>query len=203
MKVLVVSLTYGNRPVDILNGNLIRAGYDYIHEEVCTEGIANALNDGIDLMKHHDVDAVAFLANDIIEPDNWLAAKVYALQAYPNSGIVASTIHAPVDVIKNEMIIGNWLIARDTVENIGYFQESMFPYGPIDLDYCDRCWAAGFNTYYVINCHAHHVGSHATGDEYGYNKEAMVAKHWPQYVEDRKAYHSKTKELKVERNGNA
>lgn len=203
MKVIVISLTYGNRPKDIIEDNLKRAGYEFIHYEVCTEGIANALNDGIDLMKEHDADAVAFLANDIVEPDNWLAAKVYALKAYPNAGIVASSLHQKVDVVRNEMIISNWLIARDTVENIGYFQESMFPYGPIDLDYCDRCWAAGINTYYVINCHAHHVGSHATGQEYGYNKEEMVQKHWPKYLEDRQGYYSKTKELKIERHGAA
>lgn len=197
MKVLVISLAYGNRPVDILNGNLIRAGYDYIHEQVCTEGIANALNDGIDLMKEYDADAVAFLANDIREPDNWLALKVAALQSYPNAGIVASSIHAPVDVVRNEMIISNWLISRDVVESIGYFQESMFPYGPIDLDYCDRCLAAGFNTYYVIGCHAVHEGGHATGDEYGYSKEAMVQKYWPEYVANR------GKQIKVERHGNA
>lgn len=180
MKVAIILLTYGNRPKDIQEMNLSKAGYlNTCTFEVNREGIANALNDGIDLMIENNCDAVAFLSNDIIEPQDWLIKKVEALRTYPDAGVVASSIHEPQTAIKSELIISNWLLARSTVEKIGYFNESMFPYGPIDLDYCERCFYAGLKTYYVINCHSVHNGDHATGDEYGWDKGALVGKYMP------------------------
>ncbi len=93
---------------------------------------------------------------------------LYALEFYPDAGIVASSLDRARRGIKSEHIISNWLLSMKVVERIGIFNESMFPYGPIDLDYCERANLAGFNTYYVMDCLAEHVGSHATGDEYGY-----------------------------------
>lgn len=176
MKVAVISLTFGNRPTDILIQNHLKAGYDYKGENVCVEGIANALNDGIDFMKYIGADAVAFLANDIIEPPGWLHKKVEALKSYPDAGVVASSIHEVETEIRPQLIIGNWLISKETIDKVGYFNESMFPYGPIDLDYCQRCAAAGIKTYYVKYCLALHQGSHATGNEYGWSKDEAVAK---------------------------
>lgn len=195
MKVLIVGLTYGNRPLDILLKNLETAGYPFNLTFVSMEGIANALNEGI--YRAEGFDAVAFLANDIVEPENWLLKKVEALQTYPNAGIVASSLHHPVTEIQNEHIISNWLVGRNVIDAIGLFNESMFPYGPIDLDYCERTWVAGFNTYYVKGCHAVHIGSHATGDEYGWNKSELVSKYWGQYVEDITAYRNGTKNIKL------
>lgn len=67
------------------------------------------------------------------------------------------------------------------------FHDSMFPYGPIDLDYCERTWLAGFDTYYVLDCVAKHLPSQIP-DEYGYSKQAMVDKYTPMYLENRKGY---------------
>ena len=195
MKVLVVQLTYGNRPLNILVDNDMKAGYPATFVQVCTEGIANALNEGIAYMQENDFDAVAFLANDIIEPQDWLLKKVEALQSYPAAGIVASSLDYERISVVHEMIISNWLISKAVVEKIGYFNESMFPYGPIDLDYCQRAWKAGFGTYYVQNCLALHIGGHAEGNEYGYDKAALVAKYHNQHIEDVKGYQSGTKEI--------
>ena len=178
MKVIIIGLTYGNRPKDIIFDNLNRCGYPHEYAEVNCEGIANALNEGIDLMTGFD--AIAFLANDIIEPNGWLRKKVLALNEYPNAGIVASSIHQEQTKIQSELIISNYLISRKTIETIGYFNEQMFPYGPIDLDYCDRCHAAGISTYYVMHCHATHIGDHATGNEYGWDKGKAISQ-TPQY----------------------
>lgn len=179
MKVAIIQLTYGNRPLDILKDNCLYAGHWNKHYySVCTEGISNALNDGIDIMKAGNYDAVAFLANDIVEPADWLAKKITALQTYPYAGIVASSLDCSRNTINNELIISNWLIPKTTIDKVGYFNESMFPYGPIDLDYCERCYAAGLKTYYVMDCLAQHVGSHATGNEYGWSKDEAVAAGW-------------------------
>ncbi len=178
MKVITIGLTYGNRPLDIIRDNLSRAGFYTTHTFVNKEGIANALNDGLDLMLKTGSDAVAFLSNDIEEPNNWLHKKVQALLEYPDAGAVASSIHEVETEIRSQLIISNWLVSREAVNRVGYFQESMFPYGPIDLDYCQRLWAAGLKTYYVKDCLALHNGSHATGDEYGWNKDELVAAGW-------------------------
>lgn len=196
MKILICSLIYGNRPHDILESNLRRAGCPYDHVNINTEGISNALNDGLDLAIIDDYDYIGFLANDIIEPDNWLLKKVEALQTYPFAGIVASSLGEVRRAIKSEHIISNWLIDIKLVKEIGYFNESMFPYGPIDLDYCERANIANFNTYYVMDCMAEHIGSHATGDEYGWNKAEILTKNWAAHENDIRSYRNGTKNIK-------
>lgn len=197
MKVLIVCLTYGNRPHDILLSNLQRAGMSFEVTFVNMEGIANAMNEGLERGK--DFDAIAYLANDIVEPDNWLKLKVEGLQTYPDAGIVSTSVQGMRHNIQNECIIGNWLVSSDLIKNIGYFNESMFPYGPIDLDYCQRAWVAGFKTYYVPACVALHSNPHAVGNEYGWDKSELVRKYWPQHVEDIRGYQNGTKNVKYEK----
>ena len=195
MKVLVVGLMYGNRPKDVINDNLVKAGYPFDFTIVNTEGIANALNDGLDLAIDCEYDAIAYLANDIIEPQDWLKKKVEALQTYPKAGIVASSLDEEHKGIRSQHIISNWLVSMKLVDQIGIFNESMFPYGPIDLDYCERANIAGFNTYYVMNCLAEHLGTHATGDEYGWNKADLITKNWDSHVKDLQGYRDGTKNI--------
>lgn len=197
MRVLIAGLTYGKRPFDIIQHNLSNTGYSYNFKNFNTEGIANAMNEAIDIAGVDGYDAIAYLANDIIEPDNWLAKKVEALQTYPDAGIVSSSLDRARRGIKSEHIISNWLLSMEVVKKIGIFNESMFPYGPIDLDYCERANLAGFNTYYVMDCLAEHVGSHATGDEYGYNKTELLQKNWAQHEADIKGYRNGTKNIKL------
>lgn len=197
MKILIACLVYGTRPRNVLKENLLKAGYDSDIISIDKEGIANAMNEAIDMAGVDKYDAIAYLANDIIEPNNWLAKKVKALEAYPDAGIVASSLDHPRSEINSGHIISNWLLSMKVVEKIGIFNESMFPYGPIDLDYCERANLAGFNTYYVMDCLAKHVGGHAEGTEYGYDKNEMVKKYWPQHVEDVKSYRDGTKKLKL------
>lgn len=196
MKILICSLVYGNRPTNIIESNLRRAGIEYKHAIINREGISNALNDGLDLALIDDYDYIGFLANDILEPDNWLAKKLEALQTYPFAGIVASSLGEVRRAIKSEHIISNWLIDIKLVKEIGYFNEGMFPYGPIDLDYCERANIANFNTYYVMDCKAYHIGSHATGNEYEWNKAEIINKNWKQHEADINGYRNGTKKIK-------
>lgn len=197
MRVLIAGLMYGKRPEDIIIDNLDKAGYSFNYYSIVTEGIANALNEAIDIASIDGYDAIAYLANDIIEPDNWLAKKVEALQTYPDAGIVASSLDHARRGVNSEHIISNWLLSMKVVEKIGIFNESMFPYGPIDLDYCERANLAGFNTYYVKDCLAEHIGSHATGDEYGYNKIELLKKNWAKHEADIKGYRNGSKSIKI------
>lgn len=197
MRVLIAGLVYGTRPLYQIGLNMGKAGHPFDYISINTEGIANALNEAIDIALVDEYDAIAYLANDIIEPDNWLAKKVEALQTYPDAGIVASSLDKARIGVKSEHLISNWLLSMKVVEKIGIFNEAMFPYGPIDLDYCERANLAGFNTYYVKDCLAEHVGSHASGDEYGYNKTELLKKNWAQHEADIKGYRDGTKKLKI------
>ena len=201
MKLLINCLVYGNRSRDVIEHNLQNSGSPdsrYVETEIDfinIEGIANALNEGI---KNYDqYDAIAFLANDIVEPVNWLAKKYDALKTYHNAGIVASSLDFERKEIKNDHIISNWLIDTKLISKIGKFNESFYPYGPIDLDYCERTWIAGFNTYYVIDCLAYHKDNNAIVNEYGWNKSELVAKYWKQYEDDKIAYKDGSKNIKL------
>lgn len=195
MRVLICCLTYGSRPFDILHKNLESAGMDYQVKFINVEGISNALNDGLDQII--DFDAIAFLANDILEPNEWLVKKVKALKTYPEAGIVASSLDHERTFIESNFIISNWLMSRQVIDAVGIFNEDYFPYGAIDLEYCQRAWMGGFKTYYVMNCLAYHDGSHASGNEYGYNKEEMVSKYWAKYTNDIESYRDGSKHFKI------
>lgn len=195
MKILINCLTYGNRPLEIIFNNIDRKGFDCDVRFVNVEGIANALNEGIEDYKKYD--AVGFLANDIHEPNDWLAKKVEALFTYPDAGIVASSLDAERIYLQSELIISNYLISSKLIDTIGEFNEQYFPYGAIDLDYCERAWLGGFKTYYVMNCFAVHKGSHAIGDEYGWNKSELVAKYSALYNDNINGYKNGSKSIKI------
>jgi len=197
MKVLIGCLVYGNRPYDIIHKNLENAGHPFEVMFINKEGIANALNEAI--YRYEDYDAIGYLANDIEESEGWLKKKVEALQTYYEAGIVASSF-GQVNVIESDFIISNYLISKQVIESVGMFNFEYYPYGAIDLEYCQRCWIAGFKTYYVQNCIAKHIGSHATGDEYGYNKEEMVMKYWGKYVNEIDLYKNKSKGIRIWQN---
>jgi GT2 family glycosyltransferase len=198
MKILIAGLVYGPRTLEVLIGNLSNLNYDNADfVAINTEGVANAMNEAIDIAGVDGYDAIAYLANDIVEPKNWLNKKIEALQTYPDAGIVASSLDRVRVGVNSEHIISNWLLSMKVVEQIGIFNESMFPYGPIDLDYCERANLAGFNTYYVKDCLAEHLGGHATGDEYGYNKAELLQKNWAKHEADIKAYRDGSKPISI------
>lgn len=198
MNILVCCLTYGNRPIDKIHYNLERTGFPFNVCFINREGIANALNDGIDLMKKGDYDAIAYLANDIIEPDNWLIKKAMALDGYERAGIVASSLDFKREYINNEYVISNWLMSKEVIDRVGYFNEEFYPYGPIDLDYCERVWKSGLNTYYTMDCLAS-TGGHASGIDYGYDKEKVVNDFMSLYHANQEAYRTGTKDIKLDR----
>jgi GT2 family glycosyltransferase len=198
MKILIAGLLYGSRPLDVIIDNLSNLNYenaDFVPINI--EGVANAMNEAIDIAGVDGYDAIAYLANDIVEPKDWLNKKVEALQTYPNAGIVASSLDRVRRGVNSEHIISNWLLSMKVVEQIGIFNESMFPYGPIDLDYCERANLAGFNTYYVKDCLAEHLGSHASGEEYGYNKAELLQKNWAKHEADIKGYRDGSKPISI------
>jgi hypothetical protein len=199
MKVLICCLTYGNRPKDILFENIVKAGYPAEYIEIDREGIAHALNDGIDAMLAGKFNMVGFLANDIKEPEDWLLMKVSLLAAVQDAGAVSTSVEQLHSQLRSQHIIGNYLISKEAIDKIWYFNEEFGEYGPIDLDYCERLHAAGFGTYYVLNEMAHHPHSHASGTEYGYDKAARVSQSWAKHVQNCQDYKSGAKPIRLER----
>ena len=197
MNTLVCCLTYGNRPLDIIYKNLEQSGFPFNVKFINKEGISNALNEGIYTFQEGNYEAITFLANDIEEPKNWLLKKLIALETYENAGIIASPLDYVRHEISNQHIISNWIIKKEVIDKVGLFIESMFPYGPIDLDYCERTWIAGFKTYYAIDYLATHIGNHAEGNEYGYNKQDMVNKYWSDFTANVQGYKNGTKDIKI------
>ena len=197
MNTLVCCLTYGNRPLDIIHSNLEQSGFPFNVKFINKEGISNALNEGIYTFQEGNYEAITFLANDIHEEKDWLLKKLIALERYENAGIIASPLDFKRYEANNQHIISNWIIRKEVIDKVGLFIESMFPYGPIDLDYCERTWLAGFKTYYLMDYLATHEGSHASGNEYGYSKEEMVNKYWNQYHQNIKEYKEGSKSIKI------
>lgn len=217
MRVLVCCLVYGNRPYDLIHQNLEKAGFPFNVLFINKNGIANALNDGIDHMNHHgalirflsrvnknelsnlqeEYGAIAYLSNDIEEPNDWLLIKVNALQTYPNAGIIASSLDYERTSIQSEHVISNWIISKEVTDTIGYFNENYFPYGPIDNEYNTRAVLAGFETYYAANCLAKHISSDDSDSAYGYSKLQKVDEYSNQYLQDIAEYQNGTKPLKI------
>jgi GT2 family glycosyltransferase len=199
MKVLICGLVYGGRPHNVIFQNLLKSGYPAEYILIDREGIAAALNDGIDAMLDGGFDYVGFLANDIQEPEDWLLSKINVMSFVKDAGAVSIDIQRNHTSLISQHIIGNYLISREAINKIGYFNEEFDPYGPIDLDYCERLHAAGFGTYYALNEMASHPHSHAAGTEYGYNKAERVAQLWAKHVQNSYEYKAGIKPLRLER----
>jgi GT2 family glycosyltransferase len=215
MNILICCLVYESKSFDIIHKNLENAGMPFNVIFINKLGIANAMNDGIDyaleqrlrakLSKKMSVnescvlfDAIAFLSNDIIEPQNWLVKKANSLRLNPVSGIVASSLDAERKEIKTEVVFSNWLVSMDLIDKIGYFNESYFPYGAIDHEYCVRALVAGFRPHYALDCLASHNYDTANSvDKYGYNKLEILSKFEEKLAKEMEEYENGSRDVKI------
>lgn len=164
-------------------------------------GISYALNSMIKLAFARGADYVMGMSNDIVEPDNWVNLRVEAAQAIPNTGVVAIpvqdsnrySVHNVNGIrIDEGQVIGNFLITKKAFENVGLYCEDYFPYGPIDLDYCDRCNIAGLRTYYLSDYKADHLGYDRSKNpqQYEQDKKEALQVHWKTYKRNGERYRS-------------
>lgn len=156
--------------------------------EKSNTGIAHPFNVMLNELKEK-YDAFQFMANDILEPDNWLLTKVNYLKAIPDSGMISIALgdHLYPYAEINGMplypghVIGQFLISRAVVESLGAFREDFGKYGPIDNDYNVRCDRKRFLNYYLPDLQAVHLDDN-DNMKYGYDKAAQVEKTWPEFV---------------------
>lgn len=162
-------------------------------------GIAKALNKMIVMAFARGADYVMTMANDIIEPDNWLRLRLEAAEMITNTGVVAipvqdsmrfSVINTVGINVDDGQVIGNYLITKQAYEQVGLFCIDYDPYGPIDLDYCDRCRIANLRTYYLSDHSADHLGFNRKLNPYKYEqaKNQSLAKHWVTYRRNKVNY---------------
>lgn len=221
MKVAVLILSYNRFELlkKTLSHNIKNAGYEfdlYVWDNGSTDdrvlpylrkhtndlatspvnmGIARPFNRMMKWVFDKDYDAVVFMANDIKEPANWLAARVKYMQRIPNSGMVSVALHdhgyRPQWVngvqVHPGHVIGQFMISRHVFEKIGYFREDFGHYGPIDNDYNVRCDRAGFISYYVPGLKGTHLDD-KDDKKYGYSKSEKIRETWQQFADSISRY---------------
>ena len=186
----IIFLNFQSDEFDTLKYNVKNAGLkiDFI-TTVNEVGIANAINTGLRRFNLKAIDYVTIMANDIIEPDNWLAIRNEFMQ---DKTIGVSSIQ--VKGFDNDTLdlVGNFTISAETLLKVGAFNEELDQYGAIDLDYCSRVRAAGLHTKFITNGMATHIEQNG-GDKYGYNKSDLVKATWSLHSKNVSSYADGTK----------
>lgn len=154
-------------------------------------GISRPLNTMMCAAFNAGADMVTTMANDILEPDNYIQARTIAIQTFPQAGIISIPIHQQ-DCnrypkrneqginIEEGHVIGNYTIPR-SVWKLGIeFCEDMGIYGPIDLDFCNQVWAAKMRCLYLSDLEAIHIGTN-NPPEYQKAKDESLAASWEIY----------------------
>lgn len=205
MNVQIIFLNYHRKEYAerVKANNLNNAGYPFSIIEVDKKGISAAFNYGLQMSK--EFDAVVFMANDILMPDNWLFRMVEAAKAIPNTGTVGihcvegisekqETING-VNIRRTYTAFGNVLHPMNAVRQIGYYNPDYDPYGMQDADYAYRLNNSGYINYYLDGLKAEHIG-HDVGNGTEYRKmkdEGLAAAgekwaKWTKHYEETKNY---------------
>jgi GT2 family glycosyltransferase len=186
----IIYLNYENKNSETFASNIERAGQDINCKLLINEeGISKAINTGLRLLNFEHIDYVTIMANDILEPDNWLDIRNQFMQD-KTIGICS----IPLNGFNGDSLdlIGNFTISKETLLKVGAYNEELDPYGAIDLDYCTRVRAAGLQTKYIPNIKATHIEQNGI-DAYGYNKMDLVKKTWDLHNQNVSEYSNGTK----------
>lgn len=171
---------------------------DWYSHYATNQGIAPAYNGLMKLAYDKGYDYIMTMANDILEPNNWLIARIEAAEKVDNTGVVAIPCNGahryPTDeingvTIEQGQVIGNYLITRKAIDTVGYWNTRYGIYGPIDLDYCDRLRKAGLRTYYITGYDSKHIGEwKEDADEYQAAKKKSLNASWQKYMYAKERY---------------
>lgn len=177
----LIYLNYQDKNIEILYNNVKRAGMHIDFISVINQtGIAYAINFGLKQINFDIVKYVTIMGNDILEPDNWLAIRNEFMQD-KRIGICSISLYEFANDTSD--LIGNFTISAEVIKKVGAFNEELYPYGAIDLDYCTRTRAADLQTKFINSEHATHFEQNGI-DAYGYNKMESVNKTWDLHVKN-------------------
>jgi hypothetical protein len=204
MKVAVICLAYGREELTAktLTANLPTAGIDFGLFVINKQGIAKAMNEGLHAAKDN-YEAFCFLANDIIEPYYWLYDRVSSLDFIRDHfSLLPGMVSIPVDAsylgYEFRDVIGNVLITKEVFNKVGYFNEGLGLYGPVDCDYNHRVTLAGFKNYYLPYKRATELQPHQTEDSdrvYGYSKKEAIQNVWGKHSKEVSEYISNQRSI--------
>lgn len=178
MNVQIILLNYQRKDFTdrVKAQNLNNANYPFSLLEVDMKGISAAFNYG--LSKSLEFDAVVFMANDILLPNDWLRRMVLAAQDIPETGCVGifcvETPGEPLVINKTAIrkvptAFGSTLYPMKAIKKVGGYNPHYDPYGMQDADYALRLSMAGFISYYLEGLKAEHIG-HDVGNGTEYRK---------------------------------
>lgn len=184
---------------EVMSSLTLNMKIEWFHFSERNIGIALALNNMIQAAMRRGFDMVISMANDIIEPDNWLLRRVHAAQVIDNTGIVSIPVKSAhlyqernvngIQINEGGQLIGNFLLTRLAYDKAGLYNTSYGIYGPIDLDYCDRCKALGLRYYYLAGPQAEHLGTvDSNPANYQEAKRESLAASWQQYTHNTTRY---------------
>ena len=165
-------------------------------------GIASSINRCLKVAFEAGADFVTILGNDIIEPATWLQIRE---EMFHKTGCAVGSIpphnhYRGCRRYKRQEfcgfgyeighIIGNYTISRQCWDLVGKMCEDYDPYGPIDLDYCDRVFAAGLICCYASDFHSRDIGTPVMGDdeEYEERKKNALMRSWSKYATNKQLY---------------
>lgn len=196
MRVAVIFLNYGRQDLspETLRHNLSNSGYPFDFFCVSVKGIGEAINTGLRMAPGYD--AYMTMANDILEPDNWLYWRVNAANHVPGAGLIGYPFDKARKHFDYTDVIGNLFFTKEVLEKVGAFNTSMGEYAPIDNDYNRRTIAAGFVNLYLPNAIAKHLRPNDDGI-YGYSKSEKIKEVWPQHVQDANDYGTGNKDFHI------
>jgi FkbM family methyltransferase len=146
------------------------------------EGITKAINFGI---LHSDKTSDIYLTqNDVIHPNlyrrDWLTVLVNIRESKDNIGLIttlyAGGIDEAGDYLKNLRWVGTWsmYIPRETINNIGLFDEQFSPGPGDDVDYSYRVQKAKLKIAVVDLWVDHHRTCHQYNDSFELGQKAAA-----------------------------
>jgi GT2 family glycosyltransferase len=112
------------------------------------KGIAPSWNDGLRMARG---EYLAVINDDIVVPKGWLGDTVKCFEEFIDVGVAAPRVQHLPDPESGMEIKKSWfpgscfMLSRDTIDKVGYFDEQFVPFNCEDLDYWIRVTNAGLH----------------------------------------------------------
>jgi GT2 family glycosyltransferase len=169
----------------LLSGFLKDAADVYIRHNT-NKGIAPSWNDGMRVARG---EYIVVINDDIVVPHDWLLGLKKPFLDFPDTGVSAPAVwhipDHPTGIVENYKWFPGYcfMLSKNTIEKVGYFDETFVPYNGEDVDYWYRTMKANLKlmrNYDVVINHKEGDVLHTLGDYKKRSEEAnlqFVKKH--------------------------
>lgn len=113
------------------------------------QGCAVGWNQGLRLAKG---DYIVVLSDDVTVAPGWLECMRKALDLFPKAMVSAPSVHGMPNQGGEPKEMRRWfpgscfMLRKEALEKIGYFDEQFAPFNYEDVDYWTRVWQKGYTT---------------------------------------------------------